>query len=564
MGKTAALLVALGMLACWPAAHAQQDPVPDANPAQGANPLQDGTAGHGQIVSIGHDADLPAGERAQEVVAVFGAASAAGEVQENLVAVFGDAHASGPIHENVVAVFGDVQVEGPVDGDVVAVFGNVELGPHAQVNGEVIDVLGRLERSATAVIRGDIERVLPADLHGLRGLHAWIHHGLLYGRPLALDAGLDWAWAVALAALALYLLLAVLFADALQRCVRTLEAQPGRSILAAILTLLLTPMVVVLLMITVLGIPLVPVALAGLFCAAVFGKAAVLAWLGGRAMRWADPRAAAPAVLTVLVGGLIALLLYSLPVIGFIAFTLLSVLGLGAALNALIQSVSSARGPALATGHAAAGAAGAASAGPATAGTATAGAAFAASGAAPGAQAAPSNSSPTGEASGTSGAAAGTPGAASSTPGANAPGVPAAAPVVLDPAGLPRAGFWIRMGALFIDVLIVMVVLGVLGGHDQHEGLSLLALAGYAAVMWKLKGTTVGGLVCDLRVLRLDAQPIDWGTAVARALGCILSLIVAGLGFIWIAVDPEQQAWHDKIAGTVVVRLGRRASPARG
>jgi uncharacterized RDD family membrane protein YckC len=39
-----------------------------------------------------------------------------------------------------------------------------------------------------------------------------------------------------------------------------------------------------------------------------------------------------------------------------------------------------------------------------------------------------------------------------------------------------------------------------------------------------------------------------------------LSLAVAGLGFIWIAIDPEKQSWHDKIAGTVVVRATRHAS----
>jgi uncharacterized RDD family membrane protein YckC len=32
-------------------------------------------------------------------------------------------------------------------------------------------------------------------------------------------------------------------------------------------------------------------------------------------------------------------------------------------------------------------------------------------------------------------------------------------------------------------------------------------------------------------------------------------LAVAGLGFIWIVFDDAKQAWHDKIAGTVVVRV---------
>jgi uncharacterized RDD family membrane protein YckC len=79
--------------------------------------------------------------------------------------------------------------------------------------------------------------------------------------------------------------------------------------------------------------------------------------------------------------------------------------------------------------------------------------------------------------------------------------------------------------------------------------------------MWKLRGTTVGGIVFDLQVVRVDGRPLDWETAIVRALGCFLSLAVVGLGFIWIALDNNHQAWHDKIAGTVVVRSKRHSSP---
>jgi uncharacterized RDD family membrane protein YckC len=64
-----------------------------------------------------------------------------------------------------------------------------------------------------------------------------------------------------------------------------------------------------------------------------------------------------------------------------------------------------------------------------------------------------------------------------------------------------------------------------------------------------------GGTVFDLRVVRLDGRQIDWETAIIHALSCFLSLAVAGLGFFWIAFDDAHQAWHDKIAGTVVVRV---------
>jgi uncharacterized RDD family membrane protein YckC len=128
-------------------------------------------------------------------------------------------------------------------------------------------------------------------------------------------------------------------------------------------------------------------------------------------------------------------------------------------------------------------------------------------------------------------------------------------------AALPRAGFWLRMGALLIDVLLIGFLTqssGFLLGSFHHESnLHLLILAAYGACMWKLRGSTVGGIVCDLQVVRVDGRPVEWETAIVRALGCFLSLAACGLGFIWIAFDQNHQAWHDKIAGTVVVRVSK-------
>jgi uncharacterized RDD family membrane protein YckC len=152
-------------------------------------------------------------------------------------------------------------------------------------------------------------------------------------------------------------------------------------------------------------------------------------------------------------------------------------------------------------------------------------------------------------------AAAGTAPAAAApeAPAAAAPSAAAATSTVS--AALPRAGFLTRMAALLIDVLLVGVLLHLLGSHH----LELLVLAAYGAVMWKLRGSTVGGIVFDLRVVRLDGREVDWETAIIRALSCFLSLAVAGLGFFWIAFDDNSQAWHDKIAGTVVVRVPKGA-----
>ena len=65
----------------------------------------------------------------------------------------------------------------------------------------------------------------------------------------------------------------------------------------------------------------------------------------------------------------------------------------------------------------------------------------------------------------------------------------------------------------------------------------------------------IGGIICGLKVVRLDDRPIDWGVAAVRALGGFLSLAVAGLGFVWVSFDDERQSWHDKIAGTTIVKV---------
>jgi uncharacterized RDD family membrane protein YckC len=130
-----------------------------------------------------------------------------------------------------------------------------------------------------------------------------------------------------------------------------------------------------------------------------------------------------------------------------------------------------------------------------------------------------------------------------------------------------RAGFFIRLGALALDGILIGLILAFISGLVPrslrfHEGPGpwLIVLAIYAAVMWKHKGTTIGGIVCGLKVVRVDNRELDWATAIVRALACFLSLAVAGLGFIWVAIDDEKQSWHDKIAGTTVVHVPKGVS----
>ena len=290
---------------------------------------------HGHdLVNIGRGSHLPAGERADSVVSVFGSSIAEGEASD-VVSVMGNTTVTGSVRNTAVAVLGNTIVDGRIDGDVVAVLGNVELGPNAKVAGDVVAGGGQVDRDPAAQVRGTVQTVI-GGFKGFGWLQPWIDHCLVYGRPLALAPGLGWAWGLALSLLALYVGLAWLFRDGVTRCVQMLDSHPGTSLVTALVTGLLTPVLLVLLCITVVGIAAVPFVVAALFFTSLFGKAVALAWLGHRAVGARGAERLGHPALAVLVGGAMVLVLYLVPVLGFVVYKLLGLFGLGAVVYTLV------------------------------------------------------------------------------------------------------------------------------------------------------------------------------------------------------------------------------------
>ena len=55
----------------------------------------------------------------------------------------------------------------------------------------------------------------------------------------------------------------------------------------------------------------------------------------------------------------------------------------------------------------------------------------------------------------------------------------------------------------------------------------------------------------------MDGTRLRFVDALVRGLSAIFSLALFGLGALWILKDPERQAWHDRVAGTYVVKVPR-------
>lgn len=160
---------------------------------------------------------------------------------------------------------------------------------------------------------------------------------------------------------------------------------------------------------------------------------------------------------------------------------------------------------------------------------------------------------------------------------------PSPSPHAEGPALSPRfAGFWIRTVAYLIDgfvLLLLMTLLigvGIFGyvsgsGNDTMGSFSytfyeanwgFMNIVGFVLNMAYFtfflgtRGQTPGKMICGLKVVRTDGNPVTFLQAAVRTLGYYVNHFTLFLGFLWVAFDPRKQGLHDKIAGTYEIRLG--------
>ncbi|WP_088006643.1 RDD family protein [Indiicoccus explosivorum] len=133
---------------------------------------------------------------------------------------------------------------------------------------------------------------------------------------------------------------------------------------------------------------------------------------------------------------------------------------------------------------------------------------------------------------------------------------------------LKPAGFWVRFWAYLADLLITAALAGLLirplfmltgWGGDAASWyapvgiLSSLLFYAYFVLTTKFLGQTAGKMIFGLRVVRLDDQPLDWGTVLFREwIGRFFSAVIWPLYWI-VGFTPKKQGIHDFIADTTVV-----------
>jgi uncharacterized RDD family membrane protein YckC len=516
----------LALLSC-PALSAQepsQEPVlqsapnsqPDSDPSP---PVVTTYRSSRDIIRTGVDVLIAAGEEANNIQ-VFGA----------------DLIVEGDVTGDIEVIGGRARIRGRVDGDVFNVGKGVWVENGGLVEGDVVGFGAGVFREDGSTIRGQVGNygiaLLPHQVRDQAVL--FFKECVVLGRPLSFRVG--FVWVVWLVMLLLHALLAVIFPGATEATIRAMRERPGGTALLGILGLPLAVFALTLITFTAVGILVIPFLLVAGVLGLAIGRIALLRVIGGRFLHILGVQPNIPAA-EFAIGAVVATALFTIPYVGIFTWMVFFLWALGGVLMALFR-----RSPR-----------------PVQASLSSPVADLT--------QPTPTLSIPTPSHAPTDPTVPTFP--SPETPPLEPSPQPAPpsfqTPSIEEVFGAPRPGMGRRFAALAIDWLPILVVVGLFPdriGFIYVDDLSFyLRLAlGVTYYTWMIsrKGTTLGGMILGMRVVRLDGRPMDRNVALVRALTAILSLFSLGLGWLWAVWDERRQTWHDRLAGTVLIRDDRQ------
>jgi uncharacterized RDD family membrane protein YckC len=151
--------------------------------------------------------------------------------------------------------------------------------------------------------------------------------------------------------------------------------------------------------------------------------------------------------------------------------------------------------------------------------------------------------------------------------GASSTAMPIGLAIPVSAGPIEYAGFWIRLVACIIDLVILgmgLWIIGLLFQRSPEEAGGLSAIGGilqivlgflYMPVLWSSPmQATIGQKICGLRVIRPGGNRISFERGIARVLAMILSGALLCIGHLMVAFTERKRGLHDVLAGTYVVK----------
>ena len=248
---------------------------------------------------------------------------------KSIVKVGSDVHVDEDVRiEDAVAIGGSVYIDGIVDQDAVAVGGSVHLGETAVIHGDVVTVGGSIEKTDGAIIYGSTVDVSAVNLEN-------IFDNMDFSPQLhRIPSGFKFIPVIGLIALAM--LFAVIMPKELNKIATVAKNEPVIMFLWGLLGVILIIPLALMLLISIVGIALIPLEILAVFLASLIGYVAVSVLIGRRvlrAMKNDDPNI----VLSALIGILLLWLVGLIPFFGTLVKIIACTVGFGAVIIAIAR-----------------------------------------------------------------------------------------------------------------------------------------------------------------------------------------------------------------------------------
>ncbi|MFZ5354320.1 MAG: hypothetical protein ACOZCL_16585 [Bacillota bacterium] len=233
-------------------------------------------------------------------------------VNGDAVAIFGDIRVDGTVRGDAVAVFGNVVVNGTINGDTVAVAGAVEVGSNGVISGDAVGVGGGVIKERGAVIRG--EEANAAMSIGIN------RHNILPVITYASIIGLLITYALS------WLVIIIIPSNIENMAVQSLD-NLGRRFGIGLLAYILLPVFALALIITMVGIIVLPFFLIAFAIASFISMIPLKIAIGRRIA--ASVQNSSSIYVHLLVGLIIVYLIKLIPIIGWLVYVFLAAVAMG-------------------------------------------------------------------------------------------------------------------------------------------------------------------------------------------------------------------------------------------
>jgi len=215
----------------------------------------------------------------------------AGKTVNEAVSIGDDIHVYGTVRKEAVAVGGDVFVEsgGHVKGDAVAIGGDIFVRNNGNIDKNAVTLGGKTRTDFGGAVHGELVTIFPDNIFfnfGDAGLINNIFKLLIFGPVVGIFGiiGVIIALIFSLLKLVLFLAIAALVTHFFPKNVSNMaefsQREFWKSFFLGFLVVMAVPFLIIALLITIIGIPVIPPFMVLLFIAYLFGSVGVALWLG--------------------------------------------------------------------------------------------------------------------------------------------------------------------------------------------------------------------------------------------------------------------------------------------